>query len=151
VTTIAYRAGVLAGDTLITEGDTKLPEHGRKVFRLRDGRLFGSSGNAEDGMILLDSVRKGEPTPLFKGGTVKALLVETDGTLKCYEGRRWTRVAGVEYAALGNGAHYALGAMAAGATAVQAVRAGMKHDTHSGGRVQYLNLEKRKRRGKSSR
>ncbi len=100
-------------------------------------------------MQLLDSLRKGEKTPPLTG--VKALLVETDGTLKCYEGKRWSKVADAEYAAIGNGSVFALGAMSAGATAVQAVRAGMKHDTHSGGRVQYVSLRKGKSRGKTAR
>lgn len=100
-------------------------------------------------MVLLDSLRRGNPTPKLKG--VHALLAHPDGKLECYEGKRWSRVAGAEYAALGNGAHYALGAMAAGANAVQAVRAGMKHDAMSGGRVQYLSVrKKRKPRGKSA-
>jgi hypothetical protein len=100
-------------------------------------------------MLLLDAVRKGEPTPRLKG--VRALLAHPDGRLECYEGRRWSRITGAEYAALGNGSPYALGAMAHGASAIQAVRAGMKHDAMSGGRVQYVSLKKRKPRGKSAR
>ncbi len=99
-------------------------------------------------MLLLDSLRNGGSTPKLKG--VRALLVHPDGKVECYEGARWSRITGAEYAALGNGAPYALGAMAHGASAVQAVRAGMKHDAMSGGRVQYVSL-KRTRRGKSAR
>ena len=120
LTTIAYRAGVLAGDTLITEGEMKLSERGRKVFRLRDGRLFASSGRVEEGLMLLDALRNGEPTPRCTG--VRALLVHPNGKLEGYEGKRWSRIVGAEYAALGSGSPYALGAMAAGATAIQSWR-----------------------------
>ncbi len=147
MTTIAYFAGVLAGDTLLTSGSTKLPEVARKVFRLRDGRLFGSSGNSEDGLVVLDALREDKPTPKTKG--TMALLVYPDGRLEFYEGKRWSRVCGADYIALGQGAAYALGAMAHGATAEEAVRIGMKFDTHSGGKVQSVSLHRKKRRRKT--
>lgn len=144
MTTIVYRAGVLAADTLLTMGHTKLPERARKVFRLRDGRLFGSSGDSEGGLVLLDSLKSGAPAPKARG--VTALLIETDGTILCWEGRRWSKVSGVEFIAIGHGSVFALGALVHGATAREAVRVGIVLDTHSGGVVQSVRLQKRKTR-----
>jgi hypothetical protein len=121
----------------------KLSERGRKVFRLRDGRLFASSGRVEEGLMLLDALRNGEPTPKCPG--VRALLVHPNGRLEGYEGKRWSRIVGAEYAALGSGSPYALGAMAVGASAIQAVRAGIRHGALSGGRVQYVSLKKKRK------
>ncbi len=147
MTTIAYRAGVLAADTLLTIGAIKLPERARKVFRLRDGRLFGSSGDSEQGLLLLDSLKRGESPPRCKG--VTAILIKTDGSIHCWEGRRWSQIYGSDFVAIGHGTVFALGALVQGATAEEAVRVGIQLDTHSGGRVQSVRL-KRKRRGKKS-
>jgi hypothetical protein len=116
-----------------------MPERARKVFRLRDGRLFGAAGLSEEGMLLLDTLKQGQPTPKLDG--VSALLVHPNGKLEYYEGLRWGRVTGADYAAIGNGASYALGALAHGATAIEAVRIGIRLDTHSGGRVQSVSLK----------
>jgi len=149
MTTIVYSAGVLASDTLLTSGSTKLPEIARKVFRLRDGRLFASSGQNEDGLLVLDALKNGKPPPRTKG--VLAILVHPNGRLEYYEGKRWSRIHGADFIAIGQGAAYALGALACGATATEAVRVGMRFDTHTGGRVQSVRLKKRKPRGKKAR
>jgi len=100
--------------------------------------------------LLLDSLKRNEPTPQLDG--VYALLVHPDESLEYYEGRRWSRVRGSPFAAIGNGSSFALAAMTHGATAVEAVRVAMKLDTHSGGRVHSVTLKKkRKARGKSAR
>ncbi len=137
MTTIAYRHGELAGDTMITEGDTIVSRRTRKVFKLRDGRLFASSGNSEGGDILLKSLREGKDSPNING--ICALLVGTDGNVYVYEGKLWVRHSS-DYYAIGNGASYAMGAMAHGATAKEAVKIGIRLDTHSGGRVQVVKL-----------
>jgi ATP-dependent protease HslVU (ClpYQ) peptidase subunit len=143
VTTIAYRAGELAGDSLITAGETKLPDRCRKVFRFRDGRLFAGSGDGVAIDILKIATRRCLPIPRLKN--VNALLIFPDGKIAFYEEGKWSDVY-AEYVAMGNGAHYALGAMAVGASAREAVRAGCKLDTHSGGRIHHVNLEKRRPR-----
>ena len=45
MTTIAYKDGVLAGDQRLTSKGFIWHDKERKVFRLRDGSLFGASGD----------------------------------------------------------------------------------------------------------
>lgn len=45
-----------------------------------------------------------------------------------------------KYIAIGSGEPVALGAMEIGANAIEAVRAAVKHDPHSGGRIQFIKL-----------
>lgn len=144
MTTIAYRNGVLAGDTRVTSDDTILPGWERKVFRLPDGGLFASADDVEGGELLLRAMRKGHPPPrLPENEHVDAILIKPDGKMFFYEGNIWIRYR-APYCAIGTGRPYALGAMARGASAIDAVRIGMKFDAHSGGRVQSLRLKRRR-------
>ena len=68
MTTIAYRNGVMAGDgreTQIAEGESALiiRDTDRKVFRLKDGRLFGAAKTSEDILRLYNSLKNGTPLP----------------------------------------------------------------------------------------
>jgi ATP-dependent protease HslVU (ClpYQ) peptidase subunit len=137
MTTIAYRDGVLAADSLVTTGDTKLPETKRKVWKLRDGRLFGGAGIAETIEFLKASINDGAETPKLSG--VEAILVDTNGAVTAYEGKAWVRVS-APYVALGSGSTIALTAMWMGADAKTAVKAGIKFDRNSGGRVYAVKL-----------
>lgn len=44
MTTIAYRDGILAGDSRITRGEVLLPAGQKKLFRLPDGSIAGTTG-----------------------------------------------------------------------------------------------------------
>jgi len=45
VTTIVYRSGVLAADSLATRGQWKLPGVTAKLFRMKDGGMAGVTGD----------------------------------------------------------------------------------------------------------
>jgi ATP-dependent protease HslVU (ClpYQ) peptidase subunit len=144
VTTVVYRSGVLAGDTRVTSEDTVMPGRERKVFRLPDGSLFAAADDAEGGELLLRAMRKGMPPPRLVGDLkVQALLVKPNRKLFIFEGSVWVSHS-AEYYALGTGRPYALGALYRGATAVEAVRAGIEFDAHSGGRIQVVKLARRR-------
>ena len=141
MTTVAYRDGVLAGDTKVTEGETVVDDKQRKVYKLRDGCLYGFAGNLEDGLRLLRALRKdldAHPSGLVE---FSALLVYPDGEVGLYEGNTWVKQKGA-YFAIGSGAVCALSAMDAGAGAVEAVKIGIKRDLRSGGRVMSVRLKK---------
>jgi ATP-dependent protease HslVU (ClpYQ) peptidase subunit len=146
VTTIAYRDGVLAGDTRVVSEDTVLPVRERKIFRLPDGSLIAAAGDAEQGELLLRAMRKGYPPPRLSGDAeVEAILIKPGGALFFYESNLWLRQRALFYA-IGTGRSYALGALAQGASAIEAVRIGIRFNAHSGGRVQSLRLDQRRRR-----
>lgn len=142
MTTIVYRDGVLAGDTRITIEEEIQPGHCRKVFKLKDGSLFASSGDYEGGERLLEAIKKKLPTPICKsGGEAFGLHIKPNGAVWYYEGTRWSRCHNPFYS-IGSGRAYAFGALHMGATAAEAVSVAMKCDMYSGGRVQTVRIGK---------
>lgn len=145
MTTIAYRDGVMAGDgreTSIEEGESSftLSDDCVKIHRLPDGRLFGGSRGSEEIDRLLAALRDGKekwPTPKLED--INAMVVDLKGRIWLYEGNMWIRCKD-KYYAVGSGARFAFPAMDAHATAVQAVRIGIKRDPFSGGTVTVLKL-----------
>ena len=141
MTTIAYRDGVIAGDSA-TSGDGNVIGHCTKVHRIR-GRLVGLCGPIEDGeafrlWLKAGAKPKAKPEPLDED--FLALLVEPDGRVVEY-GRRLVPV-GYEapFYAIGSGGALALGAMAAGAGAEEAVRIACRFDHYSREPVHALHL-----------
>lgn len=67
------------------------------------------------------------------------LIVEDDGSVFCFAKGYLMPVPG-EYIAIGSGASFALGAMAMGATAEEAVRASARHDKNTGGVVTSISF-----------
>lgn len=139
MTTIAYRGRVLAGDTLEIQGDTKLPGVSRKVFKLRDGSLFGAAGTSQDIALVLQSLKTGK-FPDKEDLDVLALHIRSDGSVWRTEGKTWEKIS-VPYAAIGSGQDFALCAMKLGHDAKTAVRMGIEFDRNSGGRVQAVKLK----------
>lgn len=138
MTTIAYRDGVLAGDTRATDGNTKLPVACRKVWKLRNGCLFGAAG-LNEGIKMLKNSLDGSDTPKLKG--VNAIIVRPNGDILTYEGELWGKE-NAPYVALGSGRDFSLAAMWMGAHAIKAVKAGIHFDKNSGGRVLSVCLNK---------
>lgn len=138
MTTIVYRDGTLAGDSRVTVADMVSTDKQTKVHRLRDGRLYGWAGGVEDAERLRIALRKGQEPPRLEN--ISALLIEVTGTIHLYEGNIWIEQKGEPYYAVGSGAPYALGAMDAGASAIDAARIAIKRDVNSGGKVRSVKL-----------
>src|SRR3990167_8594673 len=124
MTTIAYRDGIMAADSLETRKDFKDNQNCKKVWRLRDDSLFAYAGVTARGLILLRDLEaavkadnKNLPQGLYKG--IEALLVRGDKVW--YYQNVWERLPN-SYYALGTGMEYAMVAMDMGATAVEAVQ-----------------------------
>jgi 20S proteasome alpha/beta subunit len=145
MTTIAYRSGVLAGDTRVAIGEHVVDDM-VKVHVLPDGSLFGGAGDVEDVKRLQHALETDTEEPTLEN--VSAILIEPGGEIWGYEGSVWVRLRG-QYFAIGSGAVVALAAMDAGADAIKAVKIGIKRNTGSGGRVKHVSLKpktKRKRK-----
>jgi hypothetical protein len=110
-----------------------------KVFRLEDGRLFGASKTTESCIRLYESLVKGFGPPKLED--INALLVDTRGRVFFFEGIIWQPIK-VPYYAIGSGARFALPAMDANASAIQACKIGMKRDPYSGGKMVVVRLRK---------
>jgi 20S proteasome alpha/beta subunit len=145
MTTIAYRDGVLAGDTRETDEDMIWNDCTRKVWRLKDGTLYGGAGDAEGCTLLLEALRKGNLLPEMPESAkdVSAIRVTPDGKVYFYEGFTWRRMK-EGYLAIGSGRKPALALLRYGASAVDAVKGAMSIDMYSGGRVKTVKLRKLK-------
>jgi hypothetical protein len=143
VTAIAYRDGVMAADTACYAGGT-LQGFTTKISRAPDGALAGVAGNTTICHEFLTLWREGKITPDWRPTIVGdaqfgALVAAPDGAV--YEidetGRHPYRS---PFYAEGSAHPTLIGAMAAGASAEEAVAIAIKYDAHCGGDIQVERL-----------
>jgi ATP-dependent protease HslVU (ClpYQ) peptidase subunit len=144
MTTIAYRNGILAADSLITAGNRIATSvSATKIIRLSDGRLLGHCGQMRHMKPLVAFLEgRSERYPdMEKDAT--AIVVHVEGRVELHYGRHPDEALEeeAEFFAIGSGAELALGAMAVGVSAIEAVRAAIRFDTGSGGEVKHLELQ----------
>ena len=138
MTVIAYRDGVMAGDTLASDSVLKVSGL-RKVARGADGTLYGFSGRASMCCELLRWVEAGchgdRPPLRVDDDTADVLVVRPSGDILI-----WTHAGDEDYPAgsymaIGSGSAVAMGALHAGAYPEGAVRAAIEHGLGCGGSV----------------
>lgn len=144
MTTIAFKAGVLAGDSAWQYNDAVV-SHANKLTRFPTGVLYGAAGEADDRQLvsILRKIKIPAKLPFKKElvelEDVVALVVFPIGSI-------WVVGSGgayelkADYAAVGTGAHYALAAMEAGKSAAEAVAVACKLDINSRLPVHTLKL-----------
>lgn len=147
MTTIAYRNGVMAGDTRTNYAGTICPGHAQKVFKFQNGAIFGAAGAVDEIQQLLDATEQKHPVPKLEN--VEALLVPPDGSIFSYEGSVWTLVEEAPYTAIGSGWVPAIVAMRYGASAAEVVRTSMEFDMATGGEVRTVQLDPPRPKSKS--
>ena len=141
MTTIAYNNGVLAADGLVSG-----PPGVRwtmKLFR-RDGAVYGGCGVRSQIQTLADwyfGDRKEQPKyfPVGDDGPSASILVMHDDGRVYQCGFDACPIEVPDYAAIGSGSEYAVGAMYMGASALRAVEAAICHDSDSGGGIVYAD------------
>lgn len=139
MTCIAYRGGVMAADgreTAQNDEDSswyRVRDNCVKVFRLKDGSLFGAAHGSEDIERLHQALMKNQPPPKLED--IAALKLDPKGRLWLYEGNIWQSLKGMPYYAVGSGALCALSAMDVGASAVEAVKVAINRDLWCGGKI----------------
>ncbi len=152
MTTLAYRAGVMAADSKTSAGETNY-SRATKIHKLPDGSLIGFCGRSTACERMLDimkqaSVSGGLNHDLFhdcRGASGLYVNVE-DGKVYYLEGGKhsgYTELEG-EFFAEGSGFIVALAAMKAGASAKKAVEIACDLDNNSGGPVTTLTLGKKR-------
>ena len=150
MTTVAYRDGVMAADSKGDWGGSPTDEN--KIFTT-DKYLFGHSGNLSLGLALWEELDEflidGNLPEMYrwskysidrKDVPIGAILVdrETDEfwVLDSDRLRKISLAGGGPFFAIGSGTDYALGAMAAGASATRAVHIASGFDHYTGGLIQ---------------
>ena len=140
MTTIATDGVTMSADgNSVNENDIIISTDHQKVFRLKDGSLFGAAGAASLAIAArryFDSAEKKPvwPAEIIPGKAFCALLVRPDGTIY-WVGHNGILVSQSGPAAIGSGSTLALGAMYHGASPRQAVMIACAHDPFSGGLV----------------
>lgn len=141
MTTIAYRDGVLAADQLLTRNDIVIGLR-TKIFRLKSGDLVAGCGNSGAVATLRGWYDAGAKGVQPEAPNSALVVFQCDGGILIFEAGHSHRLdrSAAAFHAFGSGNEIALGAMAAGATAEQAVAAAIALDVYSGGRVDILTL-----------
>lgn len=141
MTTIAFRDGVLAADTLVSWSGGRAGSL-RKIVQGPEGALAGACGTASFTWAFLRWFEEGEsgaPPDRNKDDGDEGMIVRPNGVCEVYDCCGRHDLIG-PYVATGSGWKFALGAMFVGADAEGAVRAAMQHDVATGGDVVTLSL-----------
>lgn len=139
MTTIAYRAGVMAGDTALTDRGVYCGQY-RKIYRSDDGKLLGVCGCLGTVADLRDwfiAGAEGDP-PTFKDEDSEGLLVHPNGRAEWLGPQRKRIDIDGPFHAIGSGFQLAMGALHAGATAARALEIACELDIRTRGPVTIL-------------
>lgn len=152
MTTVAYKDGVIAGDGLCTHASYVSSRSFQKIVAT-DSHLAGISGQADYGAAFLEWVKAGcdpKHIPLSATkttGDIDAFVVDASGNVTAYGQDMMPLSLGrPKFYAVGSGWAFAIGAMAMGASAEQAVRIAAKFDTATGGKIVTRRLKRAKKR-----
>lgn len=135
MTTIAWDGVTLAVDSRMMGGDMIRSEDTQKLFRVGDAWV-AISGGYEDALAAVDWLRKGSPKEKPELGDSFCMLVAQDGKVRRYEQKLVGFDCIAEWVAAGSGYEVALGAMAAGASAIEAVKIAARFDPSTNDKVQ---------------
>jgi len=140
LTVLAWDGRYLAADKQATFGGTPVPA--TKIFRHNDV-LIGCAGEIQECLAFLEWYKsEGLPKPTLKEGF--SAYVVSDKKLYKYESMLYPYLMDMPFWAAGCGADYAIGAMAAGKSAKEAVEIACKFDNQCGLGVDVLDSEELK-------
>jgi len=144
MTTIVYKDGIMAADTLVqTNG---ISGHSKKIKKVNN-TLFGIAGE----ISVFDDVIKWwfdtktlESFPSYiKGFETSVLIVPPNRKISIVVCDKPVILNFTEKIwAIGSGDHLAFGALAMGASAKEAVKVSIKYDSYSGGKVMEIGFDK---------
>jgi hypothetical protein len=143
MTCITFRKGIIAGDSAITEEGT---QYGNmvKITRAPDGSIAGACGGASSIALFLRWIhggRRGAKPNIADDKDFCGILVDAESTVTYYEAPMQPFIMTNDFYAIGSGSHTALGAMAAGADAVRAVRIACRFDVFCSEPIYVLRLD----------
>ena len=128
MTVIAIRDGVLAVDSHI--GSNWRMGNVQKSRRLPDGSVAAGTGNFHVIVAFLSAMEAGGDLPALGGDEVIQMM--PDGSVRYWDSGEAHFEIDAPYHAIGSGAQLAIGAMAMGATAVEAVEVACRYSNTCG-------------------
>lgn len=147
MTTIAYRDGVMAADSLSSTSDGTKFYHTQKLYRRTVGKgkqrrkvVMGLCGNVAACLAFIDWFGSDEQPPSVQSDEDFTVILADNGRL--YEANRFFRLEKIRepFYAIGSGAEAALAAMHMGADAKQAVKVACKVNLGTGGKVRSVRV-----------
>lgn len=138
MTTIACNRHEMAADGRVTDNDDTFQVE--KVFRI-NGALYGCAGLYQASVRFMEWVRRGETGRMPRLAKDFSSIKLTPKGIYVISGEdpTWMLCAS-EFLSIGSGRNLALGAMAHGASPLEAVKTAMKWDIYSGGEPTVLSL-----------
>lgn len=141
MTTVTYKAGIMAGDTRGVTGELVEPGNFRKVFKFKDGTLMGFSGEIHELQRIVKEIKKNPTVNVnTKSGKINALRVSPDGKVSELDDGGWIE-SDAKYFAIGSGRVPALIAMRCGKSAREAVKIAHEFDRNTGDKIQTVRLK----------
>lgn len=144
MSTIAYRDGIIAADTICIRNDTRHFQC-TKIARSPDGTLGGAAGTLVFSTKFLEWIRGGT-----QGSAPErerddhycdiGLLIRPTEAIEFFEFKGQSIVE-APYVAIGSGFPFALGCMFRGGRATSAVATAIHFDIYSGGRIEFLRRD----------
>jgi len=148
MTTIVFRDGVLCADTAVFDRDCYCGET-EKIWRvaihLGAGRLAGLAGSFRDMQMFRQWCEDGCPdgaAPTLRYEPSEGLVINADGSHVWLGNKGEVVPWRAPYVAIGSGVHLAIGALAMGATAEQALAVACDHDAYTRRPITVLRLER---------
>lgn len=138
MTTVAYKDGVMAADSQATcDFHTRV----RKIRRMQDGTLIGGCGSTKACHAVLEWLAAGQEGKPPKMAGAWFIVVPPNGKVY-YAEEQWPPFpVNSSFGAIGSGASVAVGAMEAGASALQAVKIAAKHDGYTSAPFHTIKLK----------
>jgi 20S proteasome alpha/beta subunit len=143
MTAIAYRDGILAADTAAWGGGNSsvIVGHRQKIVRLSDGGLFAACGCTADCIRAAQACERNALSTIeIDDNGFAAVWIKPDGSVWRLDSILYPYESAGPYDAAGASETFMLGALAAGASAEQAVRLAIKHTDGAAGDVQVERL-----------
>lgn len=144
MTTIAYRSGVMASDSLCSDEEYGMKTHCQKLYEV-DGCLVGAAKGAYAGLVFVEWFKGNLADDcmwdLDVGDDFEALVIHPDKTVVTYNRYLIPEDHGkAKFYSIGSGSKCAYIALEMGASAERAVREACKYDLWSGGEIQTITF-----------
>lgn len=144
MTTVAYRAGVLASDSQATDNQVWSVQ---KLWEVADDSeviLVGICGDIFAAMAFIEWLKDREHArkPQIECEDFEAIVIASNGRVTLWNQSLVPFKPRGKFFAIGSGGAAAMGAMHAGKSAVEAVKIAKRIDPYTGGRVMSLRLKR---------
>ena len=139
MTIIAYKDGVLAADSEMYWGELRCDYPDK--LAIIEGAIIGCSGDIIACRKFVEWFREKGKTPDFEKLKFDAIVAYKDGRVESWDQRLYPLPITDEFAAMGSGMDFAIGAMAHGATARKAAEIAVRFCKSCGGKILTKSLD----------